>query len=210
MEIIFDFDGTIADSFDFNIKIFNNIKDKFGFKEIDENEVQIFRDEGFKQVMKDIELSYSDLPEIIERHQQISNAEVDKLKSFPGIFKVLSELKKEGFSLGLLNSNSKENVEKFLSKNKIDGFDYVEGGGDLFGKDKVIKKVLKKRRLKKEEVIYIGDEIRDVEACKKVGVKIISVTWGYNSKKALKKVSPDFIVDKPLEILDVLIQNNGK
>lgn len=54
------------------------------------------------------------------------------------------------------------------------------------------------------EVIYVGDETRDVEAAKKVGVKVIAVTWGINSEKILRKQNPDYLIVKPKELIEVL------
>jgi phosphoglycolate phosphatase len=118
--------------------------------------------------------------------------------------KTLFDLKKKNLILGIMSTNAEVNIRKFLDINKIDVFDYVIGKGSLFGKDKIIKSILKKRKLKNTEVLYVGDEVRDIEACKKLKIKIISVTWGFNDKEVLKKMKPDFLIDKPEEILECL------
>ncbi|MCR4313329.1 MAG: HAD hydrolase-like protein, partial [Candidatus Roizmanbacteria bacterium] len=58
--------------------------------------------------------------------------------------------------------------------------------------------------LDRSEVIYVGDEIRDVEACKKTGIKIIGVSWGLHTIEALEKAGVDYITKKPLEIFKIL------
>ena len=106
--------------------------------------------------------------------------------------------------MGILSSNSKENIEKFLQANSLEIFDFIHSEENILGKGKALGNLLKTHRLKNNEVIYVGDEVRDIEACKENGVKIISVTWGFNKKDILKKSKPDYIVDKPRKILKIL------
>jgi phosphoglycolate phosphatase len=74
----------------------------------------------------------------------------------------------------------------------------------LFGKNKIITNILKRRHLEKEETCYIGDEDRDIEAAKKAGVKSAAVTWGFNTKKRLASINPDFLITKPSDILTIV------
>ena len=73
----------------------------------------------------------------------------------------------------------------------------------IFGKHTTLKRLIKKYDLVKKEVIYIGDEIRDIEACKKAGIECIVVTWGYNSRKALQQQNPDYMIDRPADLLKI-------
>lgn len=204
MEIVFDFDGTIADTFDLTVFVFNELKDELGYQEITEKEIDVLRDKGFREILKDIKISLVRLPLIIKRHQDEEYKYINEIKIFAGMKSLLKDLKSNGFVLGLVSSNSLKNVKKCLELNEIDIFDYIDCGSALFGKDKIIKRILKKRGLKKEEIIYMGDEIRDVEACKKVGVKVVAVTWGYNSKAGLSKSEPDYLVDEVRDLKKLL------
>lgn len=204
MEIVFDFDGTIADTLDLTVSIFNKIRHEFGFEEITDKEVKILRDKGFREIIKDVKISIFRLPFITKRHQEEEYKYISEVKIFPGIKKLLEELKSSGVVLGLVSSNSLENVKKCLELNRIEVFDYIDCGGASFGKHKRIKGVMKKRKLDKNDLIYIGDEIRDVEACKKIGVKVVAVSWGFNSKVGLSKAGPDYLVDEVGELRSLL------
>jgi phosphoglycolate phosphatase-like HAD superfamily hydrolase len=72
------------------------------------------------------------------------------------------------------------------------------------GKPREFHRILKKRKVAKDEVIYIGDESRDVEAARESGIKVISVTWGYNSREALSAHRPDFIAETPDELQQIV------
>jgi phosphoglycolate phosphatase len=85
----------------------------------------------------------------------------------------------------------------------MDYFDFVHSDGSLFGKGKVIKKVLMKYKFSEENVMYIGDEVRDIEAAREAGIRVVSVAWGFNTKKALKMSNPDLIITRPVELLSL-------
>ncbi len=207
--VIFDFDGTIADTLPFSFQKFlemakllqiDNLNDKQIINEIRSKSYQELLSGSFKKAW----LKLPFVVNMIKNMQVELEKEMDKIKLFPGIKKFLFDLKKEGYKLVIISSNRKENIDKFIKFNKLNIFDFVHGKTDLFGKAGYLKKFLKDFNLKKSEVIYIGDEIRDVEACHKVGIKMIGVSWGLNTVEALKKNGVDYIVNKPIDILKII------
>lgn len=117
---------------------------------------------------------------------------------------MLINLKKTHHPLGILSSNNKTNIVKFLKNYRIDFFDFIYSEKNLFGKSRAIDNLLKKQDLKPQEIIYVGDEIRDIEAAKKSKIKVVAVTWGFNTKAILEKMKPDFLVENPDELLKIL------
>jgi phosphoglycolate phosphatase-like HAD superfamily hydrolase len=83
-------------------------------------------------------------------------------------------------------------------------FSFIHSELNLFGKSGALDKMLKKYKLHKPDVLYVGDEVRDIEACKKVGVDIVSVTWGFNSREVLEKYQPNKLVGTPEELLQCI------
>ncbi len=207
--VIFDFDGTIADTLPYSFRKFlemakllqiNNLSDKQIIKEIRSKSYQELLQGSFKK-------AWLKLPFVINmiKNMQVElEKEMENIKLFPGMKKFLFDLKKEGYKLVIISSNRKENVDKFIKFNKLNVFDFVHGKTDLFGKASYLEKFLKDFNLKKMEVIYIGDEIRDIKACKKVGIKMIGVSWGLHTIEALRKNGVDYIVKKPSEIFKIL------
>ena len=113
-------------------------------------------------------------------------------------------LTENGYKLGILTSNSEENVSKFLKKNNLDLFDFIHSESSILGKSKAMHDLLKKHGIRPEEAIYVGDEIRDIEAARKTNIEIIPVCWGYNSKQILEKQNPDFLIDEPRQLIEIL------
>ncbi|VVA43562.1 HAD-superfamily hydrolase, subfamily IA, variant 1 [Candidatus Roizmanbacteria bacterium] len=207
--VIFDFDGTIADTLPFSFQKFlemakllniDNLSDKEIIKEIRSKSYQELLKGSFKRAWLKIPFVVS----VIKNMQVELEKEMDNIKFFPGVKKFLFDLKKEGYKLAIISSNRVENINKFIKHNNLDIFDFIHGKTDLFGKAGYLERFIKDFNLKKSEVIYVGDEIRDVEACKKTGIKIIGVSWGLHTVEALNKAGVDYIVKKPVEILQII------
>lgn len=204
-EIVMDFDGTIALTLEASVKILNDLSEKYGFRKVTSEDVKIFRSEGWKKALKGFNISILKLPVILVDGQKKITKEMDKIEIVAGLKEVLTEIKSKGFTLGVLTSNSKENVEKFFEKYNLEMFDYIYSDRSLFGKDKVIKKLLKERKLNKNEILYVGDEVRDWEACERVGVKMIGVGWGFNDEPILRKSGLEKIVNSPIDLKKEII-----
>jgi len=203
--IIFDFDGTIADTLDTIVSITNRLAGEFGYKQTSLEELLELKNLNSRQIIKRSGISNLKLPFAIRKIKSELNKQIQTLSPVPGIQASLIELKRQGYRLGIISSNSKENVTAFLNKNCLQElFDFVYSGSTLFGKDKVIKHVLRKERITSEEVIYVGDETRDIEASKRTYVKVIAVSWGFNSKEALTSYNPDFLIHQPSELINAI------
>lgn len=185
--LLFDFDGTIADSFASFIEIAGKLAKKHNFPPLPLEELEKFRAEDPRALIKQLKIPFYKIPLLAIDMKKMQQEYIPRIHPFAGLPEVLYELKKKGFTLGILTSNGKENVKQFLKNNNLYIFDYIHSDSSLFGKDKAIRNFLKQHTFSKEDVIYVGDEIRDIQACGKVGIKIMSVTWGFNSKQGLVK-----------------------
>ena len=198
--IIFDFDGTIADTMPNIIRIINEHAHEFGYKPFSPVDIEKFRGMRPKELIKELNIPFYKLPFFVKKIKDILNKDMLDVKVFSGMAEVLHELKKRGYILGILSSNSKENIEKFCENNNLLMFDFIHSEKNIFGKDKSLNNIIKKNNSKKEEMVYVGDEVRDIEACRKVGLDIISVGWGFNTPELLKKYNSN-IIDTPSQLL---------
>jgi phosphoglycolate phosphatase len=205
--IIFDFDGTIADSYQAVVSITNGLSAEFGYKPLDEETLQLLKNLSSKDIVKLSEISFFKLPFLVKRIQTEMGKQIENLEPILGMSEVLQELKKQNYILGIITSNAKENAIAFLEKqNLIHLFDFIYSRTSLFGKHRVINKAIKRYKFSKKEVIYVGDETRDIRSAKKSNIGIIAVTWGFHSDKILSEFHPDFIAEKPSEILDAVLE----
>ncbi len=193
--MVFDFDGTLVKS-EWYVRF---VAKDYLTKE----NLKVFNESGFPGLLANHSISLVKLLSLLRKGRNEWINYLDKFEVVEELKGTLLEMKKKGWILGLLTSNKMRNVKAVFEKYNWDFFDFYYSGLDIFGKDKVITKMLKNKCFNKEEVIYVGDEIRDVEACKKIGIKMIGVTWGYNSKKALKEA--DYLVDRPTDFRKLVL-----
>ncbi len=199
--IIFDFDGTIADTFPLIRKLFMRLKDEYKEYASEEFDLDEVRNKDAREILRKFKIPIYKLPPIISRVKKEMQIEIPKeAGTFPGIKRVLENLSKK-YRLGILSSNSEENIKLFLSRNNLSSyFDFIYSDSSLFGKDKTIKAMLKDRKINPREMIYVGDEQRDILACRKLKIPIIVVTWGFNSEEFLMKEKPAYIARKPEDV----------
>jgi len=207
--VIFDFDGTIANTLPFSFQKLLEIAKLLQINDLTDKEIiNEIRSKRYQELLKGrFKQSWLKLPVVIGliKNMQIElEKTIEKIKLFSGIKKILRDLKKNGYKLAIISSNRKDSIDKFIKFNNIEVFDFVHGKTDLFGKANYLEKFISDFKLKKTEVIYVGDEVRDVEACKKVGINMIGVSWGLCTAKALKKNGVDYIIKNPQEILQIL------
>lgn len=204
MVLIFDFDGTIADTFNLYIDVMRKIYHEYNFKYIDDDDIELCRAMTSKEIIQYLGISPLQIPMIAHRIRGDFTQRMKEQKIFTGVDSVLESLKQEGHKLFILSSNSEENINIFLRLNNITQFDAVFSKSSIFGKSGIIKKIINKNKIITDDVYYIGDETRDIEAAKKINIKSIAVTWGYNNRKALLDKKPDYIIDKPQQLLALL------
>ena len=202
--IIFDFDGTLVDSKDIAIASINQLAEKYKFKKVIDEEIEYLRTLSIVEKCKALNVPLYKLPIwAVEFYTLYRNA-MKELHMFDGIKEMLAELKNRGYEIAIISSNSEQIIREFLQKNKVNLINKIYCSKNIFGKDKIIKRFLTKYKLRSSEVIYVGDEHRDIVACKKNAVKVIWVGWGFDVLESIETVNPDFIVYSPQEILRIL------
>lgn len=204
--IIFDFDGTIADTVDALVTIANGLAVEFSYAQITSEEFVILRNLTSREIFKYSGIPLFKIPFLLKKVKRELKNQIPELKPISGIQSALVELKDNGNRLGIITSNSKDNVKEFLKINNMDSlFEFIHTGVTIFGKTTIINNVLRQKQLKTQEVIYVGDETRDIEASRKANIRVISVTWGFNSEEALAKQNPDFLIHHPQELVEVIL-----
>lgn len=201
--ILFDFDGTIVKSRDVMIRVFNEMAEKHNFKKMETKEISKLSEMPILERCKYLSVPIHKIPFfVIEGMKKYKNY-ISDIELVEGIKDVINKLKDEGFELSVISSNSKDTIETILKDKGIDVFENVYSSKNLFGKHYKIKAFLKKWGFKNDEIIYIGDEVRDIIACKKINVRVIGAEWGYDSPVLLKKESPDYLLSNPVEIIEI-------
>ncbi|WP_338616976.1 HAD hydrolase-like protein [Achromobacter sp. E1] len=187
----FDFDGTLADTMPWFNTILNTVAEKYNFRKIDAAEREALRSRDAMEILKYLNIPLWKLPAIMT-HVRTLMQEIDpSVQLFDGIPQALARLKASGLRLAVVSSNSVENVKRVLGEETAALFDDYECGSDLFGKAAKIDRLLKQHGTSPERFLLVGDEMRDIDAARKAGVRVGSVAWGYNHVDALRGRGPD-------------------
>ena len=200
--IIFDFDGTIADTMEEGRRIFNVIAPDYGIRQIDREEMEGFRSLSINQFIDAMKIPKTRIPLFIARGTLMMRRSIGGLPLIAGVGEILPQLRAKVDRFGILTSNAVDNVELFLDSHGIRGlFDFVSSTSKLTGKSRYLNGTRKQYKLKAEEMLYVGDEVRDLKAAKKAGIPCAGVTWGFNTREALAAENPDHLLDAPAEFL---------
>lgn len=207
--IIFDFDGTLADSMQLMIESYNLAAHTYGCKKVEPEDVAQLRSMHLRDILYLLKIPYLKLPFLLYSTLSFYKAKISMVKIFDGVAEMLCSLKVLGYDLYIVSTNNTDTIECFLKEHDLTFFKGVYScGSNMFGKDTVIKEIMKKEGVDFANAFYIGDELRDIDAGHQVGMKVIAVSWGYNSRAMLASRKPDAIVDSPRELVALMQQKN--
>jgi phosphoglycolate phosphatase len=188
---MFDFDGTLADSFPFFIRVFNQLAEQHGFKRIDPDLAPTYRSYNARQLMRQVGLPAWKLPLVAKSFISLMRQNAASISLFEHADDMLLHLANKGVTLAIVSSNSYDNVSRILGPVNTNLISHFECGVSIFGKSARIQKALKKTDIPCREAIYIGDQVTDLEAAHKVNVAFGAVSWGYGTIESLREHFPE-------------------
>jgi phosphoglycolate phosphatase len=202
--VTFDFDGTLADSADWFNRVFNQVALEFRFKPLLDAERELIRGFDSLEILKHLQVPLWKVPRLSARMRQLSAQDRNEIRLFPGIDRMLGALHASKAEIGIVSSNSEETIRQTLGPANADCVHYYGCGASIFGKASKLKGLIRKTGRQMSEVIYIGDETRDIIAAHQVGIAFGAVAWGYASLPALRRHSPALVFDCIDDILPKL------
>ncbi|MBA3836887.1 MAG: HAD family hydrolase [Zymomonas sp.] len=207
--VIFDFDGTLADSGDWFLSIADDLAERFRFRQVAPDEIEGLRGHTTREVIRYLGIPRWKLP-IIARHLHKRLAsETHKIALFGGVEAMLATLQSAGVRLALVTSNAEENARAILGPDNMARFEQVECGASLFGKAPRYRRVLKRAGLIAGDILSVGDETRDITAARKVGIDAAAVLWGYARRDALTALDPQLLFDSPDDVIASVLGARG-
>lgn len=201
--IIFDFDGTLADSYAVFAESINVLASRHGFRQVQPEEQHTLRGMGIAELLRELRLPLRKVPAVVADMRTILQQRIHDIHPFPGVIDVLHTLLDRRVQLALATSNTLHNVSAVLGDSLVSRFTMVECGASLFGKSHRLRSILKRTRMANTEAIYVGDEIRDAEAASDAGMMFGAVAWGYTTTEALLRTKPGRLFQMPADMLDL-------
>lgn len=196
--VIFDFDGTLADSAGWFRSILPDLARRFGFRCPDEDELEVLRHKPPREVMRILKIPGWKLV-FIAVHVRKRAAKAEAFPLFDGVPEALRAIAARGVKIAVVSSNAEVNVRRALGPHLSCLVSGWSCGAGMFGKARHFRDVLKKMKVVPDRALAVGDEVRDIEAAREVGLKTAAVTWGFGTKPALEAEKPDLMFEKVAE-----------
>ena len=188
---VFDFDGTLADTFASFTHLVNRLADEFGFARIEEHELDRLRRKDPVAVMKRLGIPTWKLPSIAHRMRKLLASEAHTIALFDGARACLQTLHEQNVKIAIVSSNAEPTIRSVLGPDLATVIDRFECGASLWGKPSKLRKVLRTTGIEGTHAIYIGDEIRDAQAARTTDMAFGAVSWGYTPLDALLPHEPN-------------------
>lgn len=206
MTLLFDFDGTIANTLDVIVDLYNkHITKEFRCKPLDRSRIEELRNQSPATVFREFNITPLKFPFIVLRVQRLLKQYMHQVQPHVGMLELIEELHARHVPMGIITSNSSSNVKSFLlQQNWQSFFLFVRTSRSFTSKRRSIEKMITKHQLNREKLMYIGDEVRDIRSSKETKIQCAAVTWGHQSQLILEQHQPDLIIQKPCELLHYL------
>lgn len=228
--VIFDLDGTLADTLESIAYCTNRALEDCGFGTIgDKEEFRRFVGNGAKMLIAralrrigdpegeaasaaDADGMYTcpiHTKEVLERYLQYFEKDcMYQVRPYAGIRELLVWLKESGIRIAVFSNKPHENTEYVIQSLFGEGyFDVVQGQTAAMrvkpAPDGVFA-ILKKLAVAKEEILYVGDSCVDMDTGKAAGVKTVGVLWGFRDRKELSEHGADALIKSPAELMKLL------
>ncbi len=182
----------------------NEIASDLGVPKISQEQYEMARNSHPRDALKTFGIPIRAVPRLRKASHEKFRERMNDIKIIPGMREVIVKLSRN-HTLGILTSNDAKLVEGVLKRLKLDSeFDFINSAVSIFGKHRALKKIIARKGFEKEDTLYVGDEVRDIEGAQKAGLSSIAVTWGFNTKEILATHQPDQLIAKPQQLLKIV------
>ncbi len=202
--VIFDFDGTLADSAAWFSRVINGVARRYRFREVSPEDLESIRGEGPHAMLRRFGVARWKLPFIARHMRALMTRDIDQIVLFPGVDRLLAKLAEAGVVVAIVSSNAEANIRRVLGPELSAGVAYFGCGASLFGKAAKIGRLVERCGVPPTAVLAIGDEIRDIDAAEAAGVASGAVTWGYAHLLALRARRPTWVFDTVDQIAEAV------
>lgn len=201
--VIFDFDGTIADTFVTSIRIFEKLTKRPA--PFTDEQIEQLRNLTVVNLIRELHIRPWRIPWLLVRGRAMMRREMASIHIFDGMEDVFKQLQAAGTPMYIMSSNSTINIRQFLARLGLDHyFKHIQGNVSILGKTNMLRRLIERHHLDPTTTFYVGDEGRDVESAKHAGLKAVAVSWGFSSAGLLASHKPHALASTPAELARIL------
>jgi phosphoglycolate phosphatase len=204
--VIFDFDGTVADSLAESLAAYNRVAPRLHLRQVQEAELPELRSMAPGHLMQVLGIPMWKLPRLMLSVRAELLDHSYSVKPVAGITQALHDLCEAGCPMAMVTSNSELNVRNFLSRLGISPFDSIVAGASIFGKATRLRRMLKAAKTDPSFAVYIGDTVPDIRAAREAGTAAVAVAWGFSASGLLKNENPDALVSAAADLPSAILR----
>jgi phosphoglycolate phosphatase len=211
--IIFDLDGTLINSIGGLAYSMNKVLEKYNLPQYDQTTYKSFIGNGLKKLVeRALPVGYNNAAMVKEAHKlMLSNYQQfwqEDLFVYDGIFNLLFQLKENNLTYSILTNKkeafAKEIVDKLFVDCRFEGIFGEVNNMFLKPHKDAIDRIVEVLKINPNECILVGDSEVDIQTCKNANIISVACTWGFRNKNFLNSLSPNYLIDTPLELIDIL------
>lgn len=204
MLLHFDYDGVLVDSFDHLLDLGRRVQIQLrtGRKPCPQD-LRTIRNLTMDDLGRLIEIPEDRIPQFSSEMFRLLQEDLRELAVYDGIPQVLRTLSRR-HTIVILTSNARKGVEQTLRRNALEGFiARIYDGRSPGSKAEKIRNSMEAFGFQEAQTFMIGDALSDITEGKKAKVKTIAVTWGFQSRERLWQGKPDFIAERPHDLIRI-------
>ncbi|MHB8931125.1 MAG: HAD family hydrolase [Melioribacteraceae bacterium] len=210
--VVFDLDGTLVSSHETIYKATLHALKEINISAVmPEDKFYNMIGLHFEDIFREFGFAVPDFEKFLNVYKSIYFNYIDSSVVYSGVEEAISKLKGKKIKVSLLTTKGQDQAELILRHFSLfDKFDYVMGrrpGLAHKPSPEPLQKICADLKTNILNTLIVGDSEMDIQCGKNAGSKTCAVTYGYRTKSELQKSSPDFLIDK---ILDVEYIVNGK
>lgn len=211
---VFDLDGTVADTIESIAYTANKTLHEYQLEPLATEIYYKIIGDGYKKLIEraliyagDKELThYQDaLDTYLELFQEYSTYNV---KLYEGILSSVDYLRANNIKMAILSNKPHDETQRVVRYLFQDNpFDIVVGNQENIPKkpDKAgLMNILNQLNIEPEDCLYFGDTNTDMQTGKNAGVDTVGVTWGFRDRAELEAFAPQYIIDRPIQIIQLI------
>jgi phosphoglycolate phosphatase len=200
--LIFDYDGVIADSLEYNLEITNIacrlMAPNSRLATIDD--LHNLSSMSFDELAGSIGVEPGEIPGCLDEINRLLAIPNERTKLFSGMTEVIIWAA-EKHQLAIVSHNTEVAINHVLSMNSLRHyFSDILGAESPGDKTAQILYLLDKYKVDEKKTYMVGDSISDITSARLAGVNSIAVSWGFQSVERLKNAIPDYIVTRPKQL----------
>ena len=210
--LIFDFDGTLADTKESIVETMKLVATKFDVKNLNETQIESLIGLPLKTTFQEVFLLNEKLigKATLEYRRHYNEVAIETISLFEGVADKLLAFHQQGIKLAVASSKGKEALIKILKKQNVyDLFSFVGGEEDAENKKPapdIVNHIMDKFNCHPNECLVIGDTVFDIEMGHRAFVETCGVTYGNNTRAQLERLNPNFLINHFGQLSEIVLK----